>query len=36
MVTCVFIGLMIYPSVIGMWEEDQLYLASSVLEGQQK
>jgi hypothetical protein len=36
MVTCVFIGLMIYRSVIGMREEDQLYLDSSVLEGQQK
>ena len=35
-VTCVFIGLMIYRSVIGMREEDQLYLNSSVLEGQQK
>jgi hypothetical protein len=35
-VTCVFIGLMIYRSVIGMREEDQLYLDSSVLEGQQK
>ena len=35
-VTCVFIGLMIYRSVIGMREEDQLYLGSSVLAGQQK
>jgi hypothetical protein len=35
-VTCVFIGLMIYRSVIGMREEDQLHLASSVLEGQQR
>lgn len=35
-VTCVFIGLMIYPSVIGMREEDQLYLGSSVLEAQPK
>ena len=36
MVTCVFIGLMIYRSVIGMREDDQLYLESTVLEGQQK
>ena len=36
MVTLVFIGLMIYRSVIGMREEDQLYLSSSVLEAQQK
>jgi hypothetical protein len=36
MVTCVFIGLMIYRSVIGMREEDQLYLDSSVLASQQK
>ena len=36
MVTLVFIGLMIYRSVIGMREEDQLYLGSSVLEGQQR
>ena len=35
-VTCVFIGLMIYRSVIGMREEDQLYLGSSVLAGQQR
>ena len=35
-VTSVFIGLMIYRSVIGMREEDQLYLGSSVLAGQQK
>ena len=35
-VTCVFIGLMIYRSVIGMREEDQLYLDSSVLASQQK
>jgi len=35
-VTCVFIVLMIYRSVIGMREDDQLYLNSSVLEGQQK
>ncbi len=35
-VTCVFIGLMIYRSVIGMREEDQLYLDSSVLEAQQR
>ena len=35
-VTCVFIGLMIYRSLIGMREEDQLYLGSSVLEAQQK
>jgi hypothetical protein len=36
MVTCVFIGLMIYRSVIGMRDEDQLYLDSSVLASQQK
>jgi len=35
-VTCVFIVLMIYRSVIGIREEDQLYLGSSVLAGQQK
>ena len=35
-VTFVFIGLMIYRSVIGMREEDQLYLNSTVLEGQQR
>ena len=35
-VTCVFIGLMIYRSVVGMREGDQLYLGSSVLEAQQK
>jgi len=35
-VTCVFVGLMIYRSVIGMREDDQLYLDSTVLEGQQK
>jgi len=35
-VTFVFIGLMIYRSVIGMREEDQLYLGSSVLAGQQR
>jgi len=35
-VTCVFIVLMIYRSLIGMREEDQLYLGSSVLAGQQK
>jgi hypothetical protein len=35
-VTCVFIGLMIYRSVIGMREEDQLYLGSSVLAGHQR
>jgi hypothetical protein len=35
-VTCVFIGLLIYRSIVGMREEDQLYLDSTVLEGQQK
>ena len=35
-VTCVFIGLMIYRSIVGMREEDLLYLDSSVLERQQK
>jgi len=35
-VTCAFVGLMIYRSVIGMREDDQLYLDSTVLEGQQK
>ena len=35
-VTCVLIGLVIYRSVIGAREEDQLFLSSSVLEAQQK
>ncbi len=35
-VTCVFIGLVIYRSLIGMQEEDQLFLSSSVLEDRQK
>ena len=29
-------GLLIYRSIVGMREEDQLYLDSTVLEGQQK
>ena len=36
LVTCVFIGMVIYRSLIGMHEEDQLFLSSSVLEAQQK
>ena len=35
-VTLVFIGLVIYRSLVGMREEDQLFLGSSVLEGQQR
>ena len=35
-VTCVFIGLIIYRSLIGMREEAQLFLGSSVLEAKQK
>jgi hypothetical protein len=35
-VTCVFIGLMIYRSVVGMREEDLMHLDSSVLASQQK
>ena len=35
-VTCVFIGLMIYRSVIGMREEDLMHLDSSVPANQQK
>ena len=35
-VTCVFIGLMIYRSVIGMREADLMHLDSSVLANQQK
>ena len=35
-VTCVFIGLVIYRSLVGMREADQLFLGSSVLEAQQK
>ena len=35
-VTCAFIGLMIYRSVIGMREEDLMHLDSSVLANQQK
>jgi hypothetical protein len=34
--TAVFIGLMIYRSVVGMREEDLMYLESSVLAGHQK
>ena len=35
-VTCVFIGLVIYRSLVGMREDDQLFIGSSVLEGQQR
>jgi hypothetical protein len=35
-VTCVLIGLIIYRTLIGMREDDQLFLGSSVLEAQQK
>ena len=35
-VTCVFVGMMIYRSVIGMREEDLMHLDSSVLANQQK